>query len=53
MQKKKLSIGNLKVKSFVTRTEGEVKAGREVSIETFTPTAATHCYICPPDEVFQ
>ena len=52
MQKKKLSVDNLKVKSFVTKTDKEVKAGRDVSIikTTTEPTPMTWCYICGEPE---
>lgn len=53
MQKKKLSIKNLKVTSFVTENDKEVKGGREaITIKTTTePTPMTWCYWCPPDEI--
>ena len=47
MQKKKLSIDNLKIKSFVTITDKEVKAGRlKETVLTLEPTPATHCFDC-------
>ncbi len=55
MQKKKLTLGNLKVNSFITEAKkpnsDTVKGGARqlISIQDPTnPTPATYCFVCDP-----
>lgn len=47
MKKKKLNLRNLKVSSFVTQSNADLKGGA-ITGTVCDPTDATRCFVCPP-----